>query len=133
MVCRNCTTDNPADARFCSNCGHYLLREPSTPTHLAARVRSGAVAEDERKHVTVLFADLKNSMELLAARDPEDARALLDPLLEIMMAAVHEYDGLVNQVMGDGIMALFGAPLALEDHAVRAAFAALRMQERVRA
>jgi class 3 adenylate cyclase/tetratricopeptide (TPR) repeat protein len=91
------------------------------------------VTEGERKHVTVLFADLRNSMELLAARDPEDARALLDPVLECMMAAVHRYDGFVNQVMGDGIMALFGAPLALEDHAVRAAYAALRMQEAVRA
>jgi class 3 adenylate cyclase/tetratricopeptide (TPR) repeat protein len=72
-------------------------------------------------------------MELLTARDPEEARAILDPVLQCMMAAVHEYDGLVNQVMGDGIMALFGAPLALEDHAIRAAYAALRMQESVRA
>jgi class 3 adenylate cyclase/tetratricopeptide (TPR) repeat protein len=81
--------------------------------------------------VTVLFADLKGSMELLADRDPEDARALLDPVLERMMEAVHHYEGTVNQVMGDGIMALFGAPIGHEDHAVRACYAALRMQRRV--
>ena len=143
MICGRCAKDNPADARFCANCGHFLLRPPGpagglaprayTPTHLAQRMQSTAVAEGERKHVTVLFADLRNSMELLAERDPEEARAVLDPVLEAMMAAVHQFDGLVNQVMGDGIMALFGAPLALEDHAVRAAFAALRMQESVRA
>jgi class 3 adenylate cyclase/tetratricopeptide (TPR) repeat protein len=82
--------------------------------------------------VTVLFADLKGSMELLADRDPEEARKLLDPVLEHMMEAVHRYEGTVNQVMGDGIMALFGAPLAHEDHAVRACYAALRMQESVK-
>jgi class 3 adenylate cyclase/tetratricopeptide (TPR) repeat protein len=88
--------------------------------------------EGERKQVTVLFADLKGSMELLADRDPEEARKLLDPVLERMMEAVHRYEGTVNQVMGDGIMALFGAPLAHEDHAVRACYAALRMQEAIR-
>ena len=72
--------------------------------------------------MTVLFADLKGSMELLADRDPEEARKLLDPVLERMMEAVHRYEGTVNQVMGDGIMALFGAPLAHEDHAVRALY-----------
>ena len=79
----------------------------------------------------MLFADLKGSMELLADRDPEEARQLLDPVLERMMAAVHRYEGTVNQVMGDGIMALFGAPLAHEDHAVRACYGALAMQESV--
>ena len=88
--------------------------------------------EGERKQVTVLFADLKGSMELLADRDPEEARKLLDPVLEQMMEAVHRYEGTVNQVMGDGIMALFGAPVAHEDHAVRACYAALRMQESVK-
>ena len=78
-----------------------------------------------------LFADLKGSMELLADRDPEEARKLLDPVLERMMEAVHWYEGTVNQVMGDGIMALFGAPNAQRDHAVRACRAALRMQESV--
>ena len=80
----------------------------------------------------MLFADLKGSMELLADRDPEEARRILDPVLERMMEAVHRYEGTVNQVMGDGIMALFGAPLAHEDHAVRACYAALRMQESVK-
>ena len=79
----------------------------------------------------MLFADLKGSMELLADRDPEEARQLLDPVLERMIEAVHRYEGTVNQVMGDGIMALFGAPIAHEDHAVRACYAALRMQETV--
>jgi hypothetical protein len=88
--------------------------------------------EGERELVTVLFADLKGSMELLADRDPEEARKLLDPVLDRMMEAVHRYEGTVNQVMGDGIMALFGAPLAHEDHAVRACYAALRMQEAVK-
>ena len=85
----------------------------------------------ERKQVTILFADLKGSMELLADRDPEEARAILDPVLERMMEAVHRYEGTVNQVMGDGIMALFGAPLAHEDHAVRACYAALAMQQAI--
>lgn len=105
----------------------------STPPHLAEKIlTSRAALEGERKQVTVLFADLKGSMELLADRDPEEARQLLDPVLERMMAAVHRYEGTVNQVMGDGIMALFGAPIAHEDHAVRACYAALAMQEAIR-
>jgi class 3 adenylate cyclase/tetratricopeptide (TPR) repeat protein len=104
-----------------------------TPKHLAEKIlTSRSALEGERKQVTVLFADLKGSMELLADRDPEDARKILDPVLERMMEAVHHYEGTVNQVMGDGIMALFGAPIAHEDHAVRACYAALRMQETVK-
>jgi class 3 adenylate cyclase len=103
-----------------------------TPHHLAEKIlTSRSAIEGERKQVTVLFADLKGSMELLADRDPEEARQLLDPVLERMMAAVHRYEGTVNQVMGDGIMALFGAPLAHEDHAVRACYAALTMQDAI--
>jgi class 3 adenylate cyclase/tetratricopeptide (TPR) repeat protein len=103
-----------------------------TPAHLAEKILlSRSALEGERKQVTVLFADLKGSMELLADRDPEEARQLLDPVLERMIEAVHRYEGTVNQVMGDGIMALFGAPIAHEDHAVRACYAALRMQETV--
>jgi class 3 adenylate cyclase len=80
-----------------------------TPKHLAEKIlTSRAALEGERKHVTVLFADLKSSMELLADRDPDDARKLVDPVLSLMMDAVHHYEGTVNQVMGDGIMALFG-------------------------
>ena len=104
-----------------------------TPSHLTEKIlTSRSALEGERKQVTVLFADLKGSMELLADRDPEEARQLLDPVLERLMAAVHRYEGTVNQVMGDGIMALFGAPLAHEDHAVRACYAALAMQEAIR-
>jgi class 3 adenylate cyclase/tetratricopeptide (TPR) repeat protein len=102
------------------------------PTYLAEKIlTSKSALEGERKQVTVLFADLNGSMELLADRDPEEARQLLDPVLERMMAAVHHYEGTVNQVMGDGIMALFGAPIAHEDHAVRACYAALAMQEAI--
>jgi class 3 adenylate cyclase len=104
-----------------------------TPAHLAEKILLSKTAlEGERKQVTILFADLKASMELLADRDPEEARQLLDPVLKRMMAAVHRYEGTVNQVMGDGIMALFGAPIAHEDHAVRACYAALAMQDAMR-
>ncbi len=129
-------------AKFCPECAHPAARPPRllrfdaperyTPKHLAEKIlTSKSALEGERKQVTVLFADLKGSMELLADRDPEEARKILDPVLERMMEAVHHYEGTVNQVMGDGIMALFGAPLAHEDHAVRACYAALRMQEAV--
>jgi class 3 adenylate cyclase/tetratricopeptide (TPR) repeat protein len=104
-----------------------------TPPYLAEKIlTSKSTLEGERKQITVLFTDLKGSMELLADRDPEEARQLLDPVLERMMAAVHRYEGTVNQVMGDGIMALFGAPIAHEDHAVRACYAALAMQAAVK-
>ena len=146
-ACAACGEPNRPGAKFCRKCGQSLIQtdgssqtnasrftspERYTPTHLAERIlNSKAALEGERKQVTVLFADLKGSMELLADRDPEEARKLLDPVLERMMEAVHRYEGTVNQVMGDGIMALFGAPLAHEDHAVRACYAALRMQESV--
>jgi class 3 adenylate cyclase len=104
-----------------------------TPPYLAEKILTSRHAlEGERKQVTVLFADVKGSLELLSDRDPEEARKLLDPVLERMMEAVHRYEGTVNQVMGDGIMALFGAPLAHEDHAVRACYAALAMQQAIR-
>src|SRR2546426_512633 len=104
-----------------------------TPPRLAQRILSSrAELEGERKHVTILFADVKDSMELVASRDPEEARRLLDPVLELMMEAVHRYEGIVNQVMGDGVMAIFGAPLAYEDHAVRACYAALAMRDAIR-
>ena len=141
LACGACGAELPGGARFCLQCGQAVagsaadpVRSPTpetyTPRHLAEKIlTSKAALEGERKQVTVLFADLKGSMELLADRDPEEARKLLDPVLERMMEAVHRYEGTVNQVMGDGIMALFGAPLAHEDHAVRACYAALRMQE----
>ena len=146
VTCARCGTPNAADHNFCKKCGQPIAAAPPrgpeaarfaspeayTPKHLAEKIlTSKSALEGERKHVTVLFADVKGSMELLADRDPEEARKLLDPVLERMMEAVHRYEGTVNQVMGDGIMALFGAPLAHEDHAVRACYAALRMQESV--
>src|SRR3954464_8228890 len=143
--CSTCGTENPPGQKFCGECGERLagpaapskpvlpLPASYTPQHLAERIISSRGAlEGERKQVTVLFADLKGSMELLADRDPEEARRVLDPVLQRMMEAVHQYEGTVNQVMGDGIMALFGAPLAHEDHAVRACYAALHMQERIK-
>src|SRR5215467_461541 len=141
--CGQCGIELPGGAAFCFSCGHpvggtiaaprFAAPEAYTPKHLAEKILlSKGALEGERKQVTVLFADLKGSMELLADRDPEEARTLLDPVLERMMEAVHRYEGTVNQVMGDGIMALFGAPIAHEDHAVRACYAALRMQESVK-
>jgi len=159
-ACQSCGFANEAGEKFCGGCGASLAGAPPppdsvttrplaevtgpaasrfgspdayTPEHLAKKIlASRSALEGERKQVTVLFADLKGSMELLADRDPEEARSILDPVLELMMNAVHEYEGTVNQVMGDGIMALFGAPVALEDHAVRACLAGLRMQEAAR-
>ena len=104
-----------------------------TPAYLAEKIlASRAALEGERKQVTVLFADLKGSTELIAGLDPEEARKLLDPALHVMIEAVHRFEGTVNQVLGDGIMALFGAPVAHEDHAVRACYAGLAMQAAMR-
>jgi class 3 adenylate cyclase/tetratricopeptide (TPR) repeat protein len=142
-ACANCGSEVSSTAKFCSQCGRPLqpvadttrFASPKsyTPQHLAEKIlTSRAALEGERKQITVLFADIKGSMELLADRDPETAQKLLfDPVLESMIEAVHRYEGTVHRVMGDGIMALFGAPLAVEDHAVRACYAGLRMQEAV--
>ena len=146
VACTSCGGANHLRAKFCKKCGQRLPEPEAaavtqkfgsvdayTPKHLSEKIlTSKAALEGERKQVTVLFADTKGSMELLADRDPEEARKLLDPVLEYMMEAVHRYEGTVSNLMGDGIMALFGAPLAHEDHAVRACYAALRMQESVK-
>jgi len=148
LWCVGCGTQLSPTAKFCSECGRavasgaFVVPSPTrrfgspsdyTPKYLADQILTSRTAlEGERKQVTVLFADLQGSMQLMAERDPEEARRILDPLLELMMEAVHWYEGTVNQVMGDGIMALFGAPLAQEDHALRGCYAALRMQEAVR-
>ncbi len=147
LKCDGCGADLSPSAKFCSECGQPTARaaaaRPSsaarfaapdayTPKHLAEKIlTSKAALEGERKQVTALFADLKASMDLFADRDPEDARKILDPVLDHMMEAVHRFEGTVNHVLGDGIMALFGAPLAHEDAAIRACYAALRMQETV--
>jgi len=152
VLCTSCSFANDAGSMFCGGCGTPLAKfrtsapvspavppayaspKAYTPAHLADRIIGGRAAlEGERKQVTVMFADLKGSMELVAERDPEEARLILDPVLERMMEAVHCYEGTVNQVMGDGIMALFGAPVAHEDHAIRAGYAALRMKETISA
>jgi class 3 adenylate cyclase/tetratricopeptide (TPR) repeat protein len=127
--CPNCGTQVWRTAESCPRCGH-LLKPVADDPPFASPVRAAAV-EGERKQVTVLFADIKGSMELFADRDPEDAQKLYDPVLERMIEAIRRYEGTVHRVMGDGIMALFGAPIAQEDHAVRACYAALRMQETV--
>jgi len=129
------TGDTAAAPALISSPAPDLARTPLTytPPHLTDKIlAASSVLEGERKQVTVLFADLKGSLELLADRDPEEARQLLDPVLERMIAAVHRYEGTVNQIMGDGIMALFGAPIAHEDHALRACYAALAMQAALR-
>src|SRR5262245_14330928 len=115
-MCPACRAANPPGQKFCGDCGapltqvaaatKFLAPESYTPKHLAEKILTFRTSlEGERKQVTVLFADMKGSMELLADRDPEDARKLLDPILEHMMESVHRYEGTVNQVMGDGIMA----------------------------
>jgi class 3 adenylate cyclase/tetratricopeptide (TPR) repeat protein len=142
-VCPACGHPTLPGGRFCNECGKPVAAASAalpapvspqsyTPRYLAEKILTSRHAlEGERKQVTVLFADIKGSLELLSDRDPEEARKLLDPVLERMMEAVHRYEGTVNQVMGDGIMALFGAPLAHEDHAVRACYAALAMQQAI--
>lgn len=134
--CPQCDAAVREDQRFCTGCGTQLGRgDGPCPIMLSALSHpqiAGAVPDGERKQVTVLFADLKGSLELLADRDPEDARRLIQPVLEHMIAAVQRYAGTVNQVLGDGVMALFGAPVAHEDHALRACHAALDMHEAIR-
>jgi class 3 adenylate cyclase len=169
MLCANCSSDNPADAAFCEQCGHKLellcsaCKSPVNPgarfckkcgsSLSAAPVGSETIATSpssqtgirlladqsaadmtggERKTITALFADIKGSTELMAELDPEEARAVIDPALRLMIDAVNRYDGYVVQSTGDGIFALFGAPLAHEDHPQRALFSALRMQDELR-
>src|SRR5215813_3333711 len=147
-VCSHCGEPNRRGATFCRICGQALNQPATIPTakvpgipspdnfvprHLAEKILASRPSlEGERKQVTVLFADIRDSMKLIENRDPEEAQKIIDPVLHVMMDAVHRYEGTVNQVLGDGIMALFGAPLAHEDHALRACYAALAMQEEMR-
>src|SRR5436309_2135266 len=156
IICATCATPNPPGSKFCSGCGSPLTGQsrvqslesrvppPSsplsyTPKHLAERIlaeqaalEARATPDGERKTITALFADIKGSMELIEDLDPEEARRIIDPTLKLMMEAVHRYGGYVAQSTGDGIFALFGAPIAHEDHPQRALYAALRMQEEMR-
>jgi class 3 adenylate cyclase/tetratricopeptide (TPR) repeat protein len=145
FACASCGFSNEPGEKYCGGCGLALTpadrtpdptsRAPDTytPRYLIDKIRTFKGApEGERKQVTVLFADLKDSTELIRGLDPEAAQRLLDPALQHMMDAVHRFEGTVNQVLGDGIMALFGAPIAHEDHALRACYAALAMQTAMR-
>ncbi|GGO85310.1 adenylate cyclase [Marinobacterium nitratireducens] len=149
MHCSRCGSENPVNARFCSQCGVRLdalrssegLQERApidyTPRHLAERILAaratlGGRGGGERKLITAMFADIAGSTALIQHLDPEDARHLIDPLLVLMMEAVHHYEGYVAKSLGDGILALFGAPISHEDHPQRAILAALRMQDAMR-
>ena len=148
LPCPNCGEPNRQTAKFCGNCGHMIIQTALTapaptagapapeiyvPKHLAEKIlASRHTLEGERKQVTVLFADIRGSTKLLEGLDPEEGQKIIDPVLHVMMESVHRYEGTVNQVLGDGIMALFGAPLAHEDHALRACYAALAMEEEMR-
>src|SRR5437870_3257627 len=137
MHCAKCGAENRAGARFCDACGVALAgasSESSAPSAAGAirvNLESPLVAlpEGERKTVTALFADLKGSTELMRDLDPEEASAIIDPTLKLMIDAVHRYDGYVVQSTGDGIFALFGAPVAHEDHPQRALHAALATRD----
>ncbi|WP_011295923.1 adenylate/guanylate cyclase domain-containing protein [Cupriavidus necator] len=153
QICPQCGHASSADAKFCGACGVLLANPASapapplpapvvyTPPHLAERIRAeraameakGTDADGERKTITALFADMAGSTALIQDLDPEEARSLIDPVVALMMEAVHHYEGYVAKSLGDGILALFGAPIAHEDHALRALFAALRMQQAMRA
>ena len=135
MICPSCRRENPPENAYCGSCGGALtLREPRayTPRHLADRIlRSRSALEGERKHVTVLFADVKDSTALAERLDPEEWHRILDAFFALLTEGVHRYEGTINQYTGDGIMALFGAPLAHEDHARRGCYAALHIGERL--
>ena len=135
-LCPNCGFDNPSGFRFCGRCGSSLTdsgpvvdRRPAPLIATPPSLEPHDIPDGERKTVTALFADIKGSTELMADLDPEEARAIVDPALRLMIDAVHRYDGYIVQSTGDGIFALFGAPVAHEDHPQRALYAALRLQE----
>ena len=143
MNCRACGHANPEQARFCLACGAVFAsaavapdtRSPRayTPKHLADKIlQSKSALEGERKQVTVMFADVKGSMDLAAQLDPEEWHAILERFFQILTDGVHRFEGTVNQYTGDGIMALFGAPIAHEDHAQRACYAALHTRDALR-
>ncbi|HTR09026.1 MAG TPA: adenylate/guanylate cyclase domain-containing protein [Paraburkholderia sp.] len=146
MRCTNCGFECREGARFCEQCGTVVAHTRSTPSpidytpsHLAEQILAAQAALEargkavsERKTITALFADMAGSTALIYRLDPEDAHRLIAPVLELMMEAVHHYEGFVAKLLGDGILALFGAPIAHEDHPQRALYAALRMQQAMR-
>lgn len=138
VICPKCGGENTALFKFCRHCGTASVRSASVSISTPAKPGISSDHDDassnngERKTITALFADIKGSMDLMEDLDPEEARAIVDPALKVMMDAVHHYGGYVAQSTGDGIFAVFGAPVAHEDHPQRALFAALRMQEEMR-
>src|SRR5438128_1205345 len=142
LICPACKASVSPGARFCKKCetaiahakaaASTIVSSPKSQIIVAADGAASEAIEGERKTVTALFADIKGSMDLMEDLDPEEARAIVDPALKLMIDAAHRYDGYIVQSTGDGIFALFGAPIAHEDHPQRALYAALRMQEEVR-
>ena len=136
--CARCGLENSAGARYCGECaaplGAVAPQPTTTPSFPVSpnEIEAAAIVDGERKTVTPLFADIKGSMELMEDLDPEEARAIVDPALKLMIDAVHHYDGYIVRSTGDGIFALFGAPVAHEDHPQRALYAALRLQEELK-
>src|SRR5262245_15336819 len=158
MICPTCRNDNPPGHKFCSECGTRLTEGAAaaggapattmasllsashrfaspasyTPKHLAEKIlTSRGALEGERKSVTVMFSDVSGFTAMSERLDPEDVHAIMDRAFEVILAAVHRYEGTINQFLGDGVMALFGAPIAHEDHAGRALRAALAIQEKL--
>src|SRR6516164_8420690 len=137
LVCPNCHFENPPGFKFCGQCttplGSDSAKQRSlNPSITTSETDGPAALEGERKMVTALFADIKGSMELMEELDPEEARTLVDPALHLMIESANHYGGYIVQSTGDGIFAVFGAPIAHEDHAHRALYAALRMQNEMR-
>ena len=137
LICPNCHSENPPGFKFCGQCTTALGTDSTKSRRSNAAITTGrtdnpAALDGERKTVTAFFADIKGSMELMEDLDPEEARAIVDPALKLMIDAVNRYGGHVVQSTGDGIFALFGAPVAHEDHPQRALYAALRMQDEMR-
>jgi class 3 adenylate cyclase/tetratricopeptide (TPR) repeat protein len=144
LACVACGAGNQPGERFCGECGNPLAepaKEPPpretrtyyTPKHLAEKIlTSRSALEGERKQVTVLFADVKGSMDLSEQVDPEEWHKIMDRFFAILSEGVHRFEGTINQYTGDGVMALFGAPIAHEDHAQRACYAALHLQQELR-
>ncbi len=137
LICPYCSAENLPGDEFCGECGQRLTQplDPSrpasyTPKHLADQIlTSRSALEGERKIVTVLFADVASYTSLAEKLDPEEVHQILDGRFQILMEEIHRYEGTINQFTGDGVMALFGAPLAHEDHAQRACHAALAIQK----
>src|SRR5262245_11408829 len=143
LICEKCGTANPKGRKFCDSCGNRIgdvanrAQPPDprsyTPKHLVEKIlTSRSALEGERKQVTILFADMKGSTELASELDPEEWHGIMDRFFQILAEGVHRFEGTVNEYRGDGIMALFGAPIAHEDHAQRACYAALHLRDALR-